>query len=216
MIEAIGNLKRFPYTRPEPVLSLDIDVQREQARIQRAQCGDLAAFNELVMEYQDAVYRQAFWILREPEAAEDAAQEVFLTAYRKLDLFHGGPFRPWLLRITTNLCVDQLRKQKRRPTRPLELFDDYEDEIESPSWLADPLDTPEQAAERSESKKYLMKCIQQLSPEYRAAVVLIDLQEMDYREAARVLNAPIGTVKSRLCRARVQLRKVLQKSPVAQ
>jgi RNA polymerase sigma-70 factor (ECF subfamily) len=88
--------------------------------IQYAQKGDLDAFNRLVLAYQDMVYNQAYRVIGESDAAEDATQEAFISAYRKIHTYRGGSFKAWLLRIVTNACYDELRRRKRRPTTPLE------------------------------------------------------------------------------------------------
>jgi RNA polymerase sigma-70 factor (ECF subfamily) len=184
--------------------------QAEPAIIEKAQTGDLEAFNSLVRNYQSQVYRQAFYMLNDEAAAEDATQEAFILAYRKLHTFLGGSFRSWILKITTNYCLDLIRIRKRRTFIPLETFNEYGEEIETTEWLEDPGDTPEKSVERNEIMAALGKCINLLSPKYRMAVVLIDLQELDYQEAAAVLGIPIGTLKSRLARARVQIQRTLE------
>jgi RNA polymerase sigma-70 factor (ECF subfamily) len=181
----------------------------ESVAIEKAQRGDIEAFNDLVRAYQDPVYRQAYYMLTDEDAAEDAAQEVFILAYRKLHTFLGGSFRSWVLKITSNYCLDIIRMRKRRTFIPLESFNEYGEEIESPSWLEDPADTPEQSVERAQTILAVQRSIQALSPKYRMAVLLIDMQEMDYQEAATVLGIPIGTLKSRLARARVQIQRTL-------
>jgi RNA polymerase sigma-70 factor (ECF subfamily) len=170
---------------------------------------DLHTFNNLVLEHQDAVYRQAYWILNDPAAAEDAAQEAFLRAYRNIDRYNGGPFLPWVLRITTNYCLDQLRRRKFRKTIPLEPVDEYDEEIESPAWLRDPDASVEEMVERGQTNDHIMQCIQRLPPDYRAAVLLVDVQELDYAQAASVLGICIGTFKSRLARARAMLHRTV-------
>lgn len=182
----------------------------EAKLISLAQRGDLNAFNQLVLTYQEAVYRQAMWMMNEEEAAEDATQEAFLNAYRKLHTFHGGPFRPWILRIVTNYCLDQIRAATRRPTINLDQFDPYGDEME-PFWMKDPAESPEQFVERAETNDAIAHAIQRLSPEYRTAVILIDLQELDYQEVSTILGVPLGTLKSRVARARAKLRDDLLK-----
>jgi RNA polymerase sigma-70 factor (ECF subfamily) len=182
----------------------------EAALIAEARRGDLDSFNRLVLAYQDAVYYQAYRMLNEQEAADDAAQEAFISAFRSLDSYRGGSFKAWLLRIVTNACYDELRRRKRRPTQPLEPLDNDEEEVESPRWIADPGETPEQAAERQELAQALQHCLEDLPQEFRAAVVLVDLQGLDYLEAAQALGKPLGTVKSRLARARLRLRDCLQ------
>ena len=182
----------------------------EAALILDAQRGDLEAFNRLVLAYQDLVYTQAYRMMGETEAAEDAAQDAFIAAFRKLGSYRGGSFKAWLLRIVTNLCYDELRRRKRRPTTPLEPMDNDEEEIESPRWLSDPNGTPEDETERIELARALQRCLDQLPPEFRAVVTLVDIQGMDYIEAAESMAKPLGTVKSRLARARMRMRDCLQ------
>lgn len=182
----------------------------EAALIQDARRGDLDSFNRLVLAYQDMVYNQAYRLMGEPQAAEDATQEAFLSAYRNLKSYRGGSFKAWLLRIVTNASYDELRRQKRRPTTPLEPLDAEDEEIESPQWLADPSESPEEAAERSELGRALQDCLQGLPPEFRAVVLLVDIQGLDYSEASQAVGKPLGTVKSRLARARLRLRDCLQ------
>jgi RNA polymerase sigma-70 factor (ECF subfamily) len=182
----------------------------ETELIHAARCGDLDSFNRLVLAYQDMVYSQAYRLIGEPEAAEDAAQDAFISAFRNLGSYRGGSFKAWLLRIVTNGCYDELRRRKRRPTTPLEPLDNDSEEIESPRWLSDPGDSPEQTAERAELAKALQHCLSDLPPEFRSVVILVDIQGLDYSEAAQVVGAPLGTVKSRLARARLRLRDCLQ------
>ncbi len=182
----------------------------EAALITAAKQGDLDAFNRLVLAYQDMVYAQAYRMINEPEVAEDATQDAFISAYRSIKLFRGGSFKAWLLRIVTNACYDELRRRKRRPTTPLEPLDQDEEEIESPPWLADPGETPEETAERSELAEALQDCLQGLPADFRAVVILVDMQGMDYQEASQAAGAALGTIKSRLARARLKLRDCLQ------
>jgi RNA polymerase sigma-70 factor (ECF subfamily) len=182
----------------------------EAALISAARQGDLEAFNSLVLAYQDMVYSQAYRMMGECEPAEDATQDAFISAFRKLETYRGGSFKAWLLRIVTNLCYDELRRRKRRPTTPLEPLDDDDEEIESPRWLADTGASPEESAERLELVRVLQHCLDNLPPEFRAVVALVDIQGLDYVEAAMAVGIPLGTVKSRLARARLRLRDCLQ------
>jgi len=182
----------------------------EAVLIKAAKKGDLDSFNRLVLAYQDMVYNQAYRLMGEHASAEDATQETFISAYKKLWTYRGGSFRAWLLRIVTNNCYDELRRRKRKPTTPLEPFNRDEEEIESPTWLEDPSETPEKAAERSDMRNALHKCLGELPPEFRAVVILVDIQGLDYAEAAQAIGKPLGTVKSRLARARVRMRNCLQ------
>jgi RNA polymerase sigma-70 factor (ECF subfamily) len=190
---------------------LDFPVLSESQSVSRAQRGDLNAFNQLILAYQDIVFRQAFWILREEAAAEDAVQDAFLMAYCKLGTFRGGSFRSWILRITINYCLDQIRSAHRRPSVRFDPADVDGKEIE-PIWMKDPRETLEQLIERTETNELINFTIQKLSIDSRMVVLLVDLQDLNYIEASNVLQIPVGTVKSRLARARRKLGENLQVS----
>ncbi|MBC8496661.1 MAG: sigma-70 family RNA polymerase sigma factor [Chloroflexi bacterium] len=179
--------------------------------IQCAQGGDLEAFNRLVLDYQDMLYNQAYRVIGEPDAAEDATQEAFISAYRKLHTYRGGSFKGWLLRIVTNACYDELRQRKRKPVAPLEPRNEDGEEFESPAWIVDPGESPEQAIQRRELAGAIQWCLDQLSTDFRMVVVLVDVQGLDYAEASQVIEKPLGTVKSRLARARHRMQDCLQK-----
>ena len=182
----------------------------EEALIKAAQGGDLDSFNCLVMNYQDQVFSHAYRMMGEEEAAADAAQDAFISAFRNLRSFRGGSFRAWLYRIVTNACYDELRRRKRRPTTSLEPLDDTGEEVESPGWLADQSDTPEQKIERKELEQAIQHCLDGLPEDFRAVVVMVDVNGLDYIEAAESIGKPVGTVKSRLARARGRLRDCLK------
>jgi RNA polymerase sigma-70 factor (ECF subfamily) len=181
----------------------------EIALIQAARGGDIDSFNRLVLAYQDLVYNHAFRMMGEQETADDATQNTFISAYKHLKSFRGGSFKAWLLRIVTNACYDELRRRKRRPTVPLEPLDDSGEEVESARWMEDPVDQPEEQVERFELQKAIQHCLDNLPDEFRLAVVMVDVQGMDYMEAADTLGKPIGTIKSRLARARLRMRDCL-------
>lgn len=182
----------------------------EPALIQAARDGSLDSFNCLVLAYQDMVYNQAYRMMGDPEPAADAAQDAFISAYRNLRSYRGGSFKAWLMRIVTNLCYDELRRRKRRPTTPLEPVDDEGEEVESPVWLTDPGERPEDSIDRNELNSAIQHCLDNLPDDFRSVVVLVDVQGMDYSEASEVTGKPLGTIKSRLARARVRLRECLQ------
>lgn len=184
----------------------------EVALIQAAVKGDLEAFNVLVLAYQNLAYNHAYRLLGEASDAEDATQDAFILAYQHLPSFRGGSFRAWLMRILTNVAYDELRRRKSRRTVPLEPLDVNDDEIESPPWIIDPGESPESTAERGELGRAIQDHLNELSPDLRAVVVLIDIQGFDYLEAAAALKVPIGTVKSRLARARLRMRNSLHGS----
>lgn len=182
----------------------------EPALINAAQHGDLTAFNRLVLEYQDLAFNVAYRIVGDPDSASDATQDAFISAFKHLGSFRGGSFKAWMLRIVTNTCYDELRRRKRRPTTPLEPLNDENEEIESPIWLKDPGETPEERTERADLHYAIQDCLNGLSEDFRTVVVLVDVQGMDYEEAATITHKPLGTIKSRLARARDKLRECLQ------
>ena len=181
----------------------------EIALIQAAKGGDLDSFNRLVLAYQDMVYSHAFRMVGEKETADDATQTTFISAYNHLSSFRGGSFKAWLLRIVTNACYDELRRRKRRPTVPLEPADETGEEVESTRWMVDPADQPEDLVARKELQLAIQHCLDHLPEEFRSAVIMVDVQGLDYLEASQATGKPIGTIKSRLARARLRLRDCL-------
>lgn len=182
----------------------------EPALIKSAQSGDLDSFNTLVLHYQNAVYNTALRIMGDDDLAADASQEAFISAFRSLASFRGGSFKAWLMRTVTNACYDELRRKKRRPTTPLEPDTEDGDEMDSPRWLADPNMTPDQIAEADELEHAIQHCLDALPVEFRSVVVLADIQGLDYTEVAAATSVPLGTIKSRLARARLRLRECLR------
>lgn len=178
--------------------------------IARALEGELEAFNLIVLEYQDMVYYQAYRVIGESDAAEDATQEAFISAYKKLHTYRGGSFKSWLLRIVTNACYDEMRRWQRQPIAPLNPRDDAGEKIESPAWLEDPGESLEQRVERFELSEAIQHCLNELDAAFRSVVVLVDIQGFDYKTAAEVVDSPLGTIKSRLARARRNLQECLQ------
>jgi len=179
-------------------------------QIKKSLKGDLNSFNQIVLEYQNLVYNQAYRIMGEEASAEDAAQEAFISAYKKLHTYRGGSFKSWLLRIVSNACYDEFRRRKRQPVAPLYPEDQNGNELDSASWLEGNEEKPEDYVLRSELSDAIQTCLDRLEFEFRTIVVLVDLQGMDYASAAKVLDRPLGTVKSRLARARRNLKDCLQ------
>jgi RNA polymerase sigma-70 factor (ECF subfamily) len=182
----------------------------EPTLITSAQRGDLDSFNTLVLHYQDMVFNTALRILGDEDRAADASQEAFISAFRAIQSYRGGSFKAWLLRTVTNACYDELRRQKRRPTTPLEPETEDGDEMDSPRWLADPSLNPEQTLEADELEHAIQHCLDALPTDFRAVVVMADIEGLNYTEVAAAVRAPLGTVKSRLARARLRLRECLQ------
>ena len=164
----------------------------------------------LVIRHQNAAYSLALRFLRTREAAEDVTQEAFVRAWRAIDTFRGERFRSWLLRIVANAARDELRRRKRRPQRSLdETWDD------SDMASIDPVEPglgPQERAEQTELRGVLERAIAELPEEWRMVVLLSDVHGMSYEEIADAVDAPLGTVKSRLSRARARLRQLLIES----
>ena len=179
----------------------------EKHILARARRGDLAAFEELVRRNEKRVYAVALRSSGSPEDAADITQEVFLRAWRSIEDFRGDSgFTTWLFRITANLCVDFARHRQAQPqTQPLT----GEDDAERP--IPDPAPTPEEHLENSELGRELAAALGEVSEEHRRIVLLRDVSGLSYTEIAEVLEISEGTVKSRLSRARIALRTILQK-----
>lgn len=179
----------------------------EEKLIELAQKGDVGAFNRLVVQYQESVYNVAYRIMYDAAAADDISQETFITAYHSLKGFRGGNFKSWLLRIATNRCYDELRRHKRRPQSSI---DEMTEENESAAFLRSPDDTPEQHRQRVELVLLIERCMEGLPDEQRITAVLGDVEGYDYEQIAGITRVSLGTVKSRLSRARSKLRDCLQ------
>jgi RNA polymerase sigma-70 factor (ECF subfamily) len=183
--------------------------------LRAAQAGDITAFNTLVTAYQRQVYNVCYRTLGSPEDAADATQDAFLSAFRGLKTFRGpaAGLRGWLLRVAINACYDQLRRRQRRPAESLDALSNPDPDQDSPGGgaerLADPGLGPEQQTLGAESARAIQQALDQLSTEHRLTVVLCDVQGLSYDEAAHIMQVELGTVKSRLSRARAQLRTLL-------
>lgn len=179
----------------------------EQALISSAQQGDLDAFNQLVIHYQSLAYHVAYRILSDADASADATQDAFLRAYQAIGQYRGGSFKAWLLRIVTNTCYDQLRAKKRRPTASLEALL-VTDPAPGPSFV-DQGESPEAYTERQELSRAIQAGLNTLPSDQRIALALCDVAGMNYQEIAEVTRVSLGTVKSRISRARTKLRDYL-------
>jgi RNA polymerase sigma-70 factor (ECF subfamily) len=178
----------------------------ETSLIEAARRGDVAAFNELVLTYQNQVYNLAYRIMGDGDTAADATQEAFISAYRSIGGFRGGSFKAWLLRIVTNACYDELRRKKRRPSTSLEALYVVDEAPEDPGLIAPPAEHPEAYAQRQELWRFIEAGLVTLPADQRITLVLSDVEGMSYEEIAEVTKANLGTVKSRLSRARARLR----------
>jgi RNA polymerase sigma-70 factor (ECF subfamily) len=174
--------------------------------IEACQKGNGYAFNRLVEIYQSQVYNLAYRIMGNGEAAADATQEAFLSAYRNIKQYRGGSFRAWLLRITTSRCYDEFRRQGRSPSTT-SLDQEPEDGPAPEPRDNDP--TPEEVAIRADLQQHIQRCLMSLPYDQRLVVVLSDVQGMSYEEVAEGTGMALGTVKSRLSRGRAALRDLL-------
>lgn len=181
----------------------------ESDLISRAQRGDLDAFNELILLHQDALFNIALRTLGDEDRAADAVQEALIAAFRSLQSFHGGSFRAWLARTVVNKCYDDYRRTSRHPFIPLTPIVDGE-EVEEGLWLRDPGPSLEDRFNDSELDNALQHCMKTLPFDHRTVLALVDVDGLSYEEAAAALRIPVGTVKSRLARARATMRYSLQ------
>jgi RNA polymerase sigma-70 factor, ECF subfamily len=182
----------------------------QHALIERSLEGDLDAFNQLIVQYQNLAYSVAYRLLSDTDAAADAVQDSFIKAYRALDTFRGGSFKSWLMRIITNTCYDVLRARQRRKTDSL---DDLPVENEYIAALTDPHESPQQFVERQELSTLITTAIQDLPEEQRVSIILCDVEGYSYEEIADITGVAIGTVKSRISRARSRVRDYLIQYP---
>jgi RNA polymerase sigma-70 factor (ECF subfamily) len=178
----------------------------EVQAIQAAQAGDLPAFNRLVMAYQGMAYNVAYRIVGDADAAADACQEAFISAFKAIKKFRGGSFKSWILRIVTNACYDHLRYTGRRPADSLEEV--TENPQHAPKLVSDH-EHPEEYALRQELNEVIQSGIETLPADQRVVLVLSDVQGFSYQEIADITGVSLGTVKSRLSRARARLRDYL-------
>ena len=181
----------------------------EQELVSAASKGDLDAFNQLVLLHQDLSYHHAYSILGDGALAEDVVQDSFIRAFQNIARFRGGSFRAWILKIVTNSAYDMLRRLKRHPMQALLLQDEAGQQAESALWLCDVRVSIEKTEEQNEFSNDLYRLLNELPDVYRIVLILIDIDELDYAQAASTLKVPIGLVKSRLARARLQMSKKL-------
>ena len=181
----------------------------DDALAMMARAGDLPAFNALVERYQRSVFGLCLRMLSSAPAAEDAAQETFLAAWRGLERYRGGSFQAWILRIAGNRCRDELRKRKRRPADSLDALHERQGERIAP---ADSAPSPERAALGAETLRAIQRGLETLPEDQRMAIILCDVQELAYDEIAQAMGTSIGTVKSRISRGRARLRNYLLQS----
>jgi RNA polymerase sigma-70 factor (ECF subfamily) len=192
------------------------DAQAVNALVRRCVSGDAAAWQEIVQQYHRRIYNICYRFAGSPDDAADLTQEVFIKMYRTLKTFDGtrASFMTWVTTVTRNLLVDHFRKGKYdRVTDSLDATPGNQDEgLTIGDQLEDQHADPEARVQSKETQKLVHGALQRLSPELREAVILRDLQDMDYKEIAVVLKVPEGTVKSRINRGRTELARLLQRN----
>lgn len=192
--------------RPEP---------GDEELIARSQAGERVAFNALVRRYEGAVYALALRMLGDPDTAADVTQESLIAAFRAIGTFAGGAFRPWLLRIASNRCIDVFRRRARHPAVSLDALLEAEGDAglpltsTMPSLASADEWNPEQAALRAETISAIGRALLRLPEDQRLAILLCDVEGLPYDEIAQVMEVPLGTVKSRIARGRAALRAIL-------
>ena len=183
---------------------------QDELLIRRAQHGDADAFEQLLLEHQKNVYNLCYRMAGDPDDAMDLSQAPFLRAWRCLDQYQfASAFSTWLYRLCSNICIDFLRKRRRQQTVPL-TFEDADGEEQTYA-VPDVQPLPEEQVELKLTRETLAAAMAQLLPEHRAVLQLRVVNEMSYEQIADVLDIQIGTVKSRLSRARNQLKKILER-----
>ncbi len=188
-------------------------LEKEQAQqlAHLAAEGDEVAFSRLVDAHQNAVYSVALGFFKNREDALDAAQETFLKAWRSIDSFRGdSAFSTWILKIAYNVCLDTVRKKKRHDAVSLTVEDDDGETRELDITDEQISASPERSAERRETVLLVRRAIDTLPYDQRTVLILRDMEDCTYEEIARILNLDLGTVKSRINRARTKLKKVLE------
>ena len=192
------------------------DVQVVALLVRRCVAGDAAAWEEIVQRYHRRIYNICYRFAGSADDAQDLTQEVFIKMYRTLNTYDAGRggLMTWVTTITRNLLVDHFRKTKQdRVTESLDSApSEHEDAMPLSEQIADKKAPPDARVQSRETGETVHHALQKLSPELREAVILRDLQDMDYREIATVLKVPEGTVKSRINRGRVELARLLQRT----
>ena len=192
------------------------DAQVVGMLVRRCVAGDAVAWEEIVQRYNRRIYNICYRFAGSADDAQDLTQEVFIKMYRTLNSYdmERGAFMTWVTIITRNLLVDHFRKSKQdRVTDSIDAApSEHEDATPLSDKIQDRTPTPDASAQNRETRETVHRALQKLSPDLREAVILRDLQDMDYREIATVLRVPEGTVKSRINRGRTELARLLQRT----
>jgi RNA polymerase sigma-70 factor (ECF subfamily) len=186
--------------------------QEDLLLIERCKSGDQTAYALLVRKYQNSVFNLCRKMVRNPEEARDLSQEAFVKTFATLDRFNPVyAFSSWLYKITANLCIDHIRKQRMKMLSIDEPVDGDEGSIGRD--LQDPGQRPDEVSERSEMRVMIRDAVAKLPPHYREILILRHEQQLSYEEIAARLSIPLGTVKARIHRAREQLKGILRSDP---
>jgi len=192
------------------------DAQVVNLLVRRCISGDAVAWEEIVQRYNRRIYNICYRFAGSPDDAQDLTQEVFIKMYRTLNSYdvERGAFMTWVTTITRNLLVDHFRKSKQdRMTDSLDSApSEHEDAMPLSEQIPDKTAPPDSRVHNRETRETIHRALQKLSPDLREAVILRDLQDMDYREIATILKVPEGTVKSRINRGRAELARLLQRT----
>jgi RNA polymerase sigma-70 factor (ECF subfamily) len=203
-----GLLNKSDLGPVQKMAAKDHSSANDEALVRSAQKGDLNAFEELVARHRDKIYGRAFSMMRNEEEAVDLSQEAWVKAWQKLSQFEGeSSFATWLTRITINLCLDRIRKQKRQRTESIEEMNEESGGVERQM----PVVTvnPTERLERGELRQRIDKALDQLSEAHRTVLVLHEFEDMEYKNIAKTMNCSIGTVMSRLFYARRKMASLL-------
>ncbi len=186
---------------------------KEKELIERCKKGDTEAFSDLVLKYEGKFINYAFRMLRNEDAAQDAAQEAFLRAYRKINTFNGNSaFSTWLYTILNNICLDIIRKKKRTgEENHVSINQENNEDDEYELQIEDTSAGPYESLQKKTAYEALYKALDELSEEHKEVLVMRDLNGLEYDQIAKITNTTLGTVKSRISRARLNLRKILEK-----
>jgi RNA polymerase sigma-70 factor (ECF subfamily) len=192
------------------------DAQVVALLVRRCIAGDVAAWEEIVQRYNRRIYNICYRFAGSGEDAQDLTQEVFIKMFRTLSSYDAerGAFMTWVTTITRNLLVDHFRKSKQgRLTESLDTTpSEHEDAMPLSEKIEDQAPPADMTVQGRETRELVHNALQKLSPELREAVILRDLQDMDYKDIATVLKVPEGTVKSRINRGRAELARLLQRT----
>ena len=179
--------------------------------VEQAKGGDMQAFEELVSRHRNRIYVRAYSIMRNENTAVDLSQNAWVKAWQRLDQFHGeASFPTWLSRIVTNLCLDELRRQKRARTDSIEAMEEATGPVENRMEMETV--EPTEELDRKELRKRIDAALAKLSDKHRTVIVLYEFEQLEYREIAEKMDTSIGTVMSRLFFSRKRMASLLNKT----